>query len=190
MKKNNLISKNKITSFILLLILILISCKNSKKELQKNEILKQNIIKIEKDVEEVEEERVKLILKDSIGIKLDNNKISLNENKWNNLRYDKIEEFNKDFDCSILGEFKIKGEKIILIERSYIEESIHWVIITNSDNKIVDFIKSAYENSEGFSTIKSEIFFEKIIIKEWNIYSENKYKEDIYLMTEKGFVKK
>ena len=179
----------KIILNILLVFLLFISCKNTKKELHKNEILKQDKTKIDQIIEKEKEEKIELILKDSIGVKLKNNKTILNKAEWNNLGYEKIEKFNQDFNYSIIGKIKYKNGEITLIERDYIEESIHWVILTNMDNTI-NFIQSAYENSEGFSTIKSEIFFDKIIIKEWNIYSENEYKEEIYYLTKKRFVKK
>ena len=47
--------------------------------------------------------------------------------------------------------------KIVLLGREYVEENIIWVASYDSNNNLTDHLQVYYDNSEGFSTVLSEI---------------------------------
>lgn len=132
---------------------------------------------------------IKVPVTDSIGFSKKNNKIKIDKYNWDNFGFNKIETYNSDFEYSFLGQAKFNYFMILIIERQYTEKNIHWTCIVNKDYEIIDYIQSAYNNAEGFLKIESEIDHDKIIVKQWNEFSEIKSKEFRYSITNKGFIK-
>ena len=119
-----------------------------------------------------------------------NNMIQLPEEDWRLCQFDNLETFDSDFIYNVYGIIIINDIKILLIERKYREESNHWAVYINEDNKIFSHLNIAYKNSEGFLYIESEIDKDKIKIKETNDFDDKGYSETMYTVTKSGFVKK
>lgn len=129
-----------------------------------------------------EEILINIPIKDSIGIDFKTNKLNIDETSWKKLGLDKLEIYNSNFSFAFTGLVIINDIKLFFIERAYNEENIHWILVVNNENQIIDFLMTAYENSEGFLSIRSEIESDKIIIKEFNEYAEINPNETIYLI--------
>ena len=82
--------------------------------------------------------------------------------------------------------------KIILLGREYLEENIIWAACYDSNNNLTDHLRVYYDNSEGFSTVLSEINNNLITVfdqpDEGN--DESKQKPSLYSLNHEGkFVK-
>lgn len=129
---------------------------------------------------------INLPIVDSIGFKSNFDKIGINRANWEKFGFDTIEKpKDSEFNYSIIGQIKFRDFKIVILEREFVDENIHWICLINN-NKIIDFIQSAYDNSEGFLSVKSEIYKDKIKVKEWNYFDKKKFNEKIYSITENG----
>lgn len=129
-----------------------------------------------------------LKLIDSIGFETDNNIIELNLDKWNTMGLDSIELFNPEFKYSMINLFHHENYDCVTVLRIYSEENFHWTCILNKDEKLIDWITTAYDNSEGFLTIKSSLENDKLLVTEWNLYSNTKEHIKSYLITQNGFI--
>ena len=87
---------------------------------------------------------------------------------YNRLGLDSIETFQPDFEYRFLG--KHPKRNVFLLERYYVEESVHWLIIINK-NEVKEWKVTAYDNSEGFLYISSMIKVDGLTTYEHNIYS-------------------
>jgi hypothetical protein len=129
---------------------------------------------------------IELPFTDSIRVGSNSELNDIEINDWDNLGLDSLEKYNKDFKYFILGYWDYKNTRLLLIERAYIEENIHWLCIIN-ENKITDWLMTAYDNSEGFLNIYSHIDTDMLTIKTCNDFAENKQTIKYYQIQLKGF---
>lgn len=130
---------------------------------------------------------IELPFVDSIRIGLNSDLKDIEINVWADLGLDSLEEYNKNFEYSILGYWDYKDTRLLLIERAYIEENIHWLCLIN-ENKLTDWLMTAYDNSEGFLNIYSQIDTNMLKINTWNDFAENKQTIKDYQILLKGFL--
>ena len=127
---------------------------------------------------------------DKIDMQVSQNKIQISEADWIAYRLNKLEEYDTEFKYNVYGIVIINELKFLLIERKYREESNRWAIYISEDGKILSYLNIAYENSEGFLYIESEIDKSTIKIKETNQYADPVYSETLYSIDNSGFNKK
>jgi len=117
---------------------------------------------------------------DSISYTIPPGSFILNQEQWHSYGFEELETFNSDFEYAIRGKLSMIGERLVLISRTYSEESIHWLCIVDDSFKVRSSLQSAYDNSEGFLAIKSVINENEIQISEWNMYNEPNEKLTVY----------
>ena len=82
--------------------------------------------------------------------------------------------------------------KIILVGREYLEENIIWAACYDSNNNLTDHLRVYYDNSEGFSTVLSEVNNNLITVFDQpdEANDESKQKPSLYSLNHEGkFVK-
>ncbi len=130
-----------------------------------------------------------LSLIDSIGIENNYNKVELDSVSWNEMGLDSLESYNSSFNYYIINKSQREDFNIVIISRTYTEENIHWACIVTSEGKLIDWIRTAYDNSEGFMYMKSRFEAAKVRVFEWNLYTNPNESQKEFVMTKKGFVK-
>lgn len=131
---------------------------------------------------------LKITFNDSIGSELNNDATPIDVIEYYKLGFNLIENYSENFKYSFITLENYLNYKIIVLQRDYSEENIHWICILK-DNILLDKIKSFYDNSEGFINITSIISNAEIKINEWNMYSESQGSVHYYLMTNNGIEK-
>ena len=82
--------------------------------------------------------------------------------------------------------------KVILVGREYLEENIIWAACYDSNNNLTDHLRVYYDNSEGFSTVLSEVNNNLITVFDQpdEANDESKQKPSLYSLNHEGkFVK-
>ena len=126
---------------------------------------------------------------DSITIMEKSDIHRLTQDEWTKLNFDKIEDFKPEFEYSIIGQGSINNLILLHVERRFIEENYHWLCMMDQDYKLIDWIETAYDNSEGFLVKMTQIEREHLVITEWNDFENVKQKKIEYQITEHGFKK-
>ena len=124
---------------------------------------------------------------DTIGGKYAFHKVKLDSVKWKTMGLDSLETYKPYFDYSIIYKFEISSSKIYIIERISSDEDYHWACIINDDEKLLDWITTAYDNSEGFTFTTTRIKEDQLLVKEWNMYSKPKESVTIYSIVDSKF---
>lgn len=130
---------------------------------------------------------INLPFTDSIGKDYKTYKIKIDKSKWEGAGFDKLEAYNSAFNYYTIGLVKTGKIKLLLIERQYTEESVHWICMINEEGAILDWLQTAYDNSEGFLNIHSQIDKDTITVKTWNDFAEIKSSNQKYSITTAGF---
>ncbi len=126
---------------------------------------------------------------DTIGGKYAFNKVKLDSLKWKTMGLDSLETFKPYFDYSIICKFEISNSNIYIIERTSSDEDYHWACIINEDEQLLDWITTAYDNSEGFTFTTTRIKEDQLLVKEWNLYSNPEESITIYSIVDRKFKK-
>ena len=124
---------------------------------------------------------------DSIGSPFAFQKIKLNSEKWQAMGLDALETYQSYFDYSIINKFEILDSNIYIVERTSSNEECHWTCIINNDEKLLDWIITAYDNTEGFAFTSTSIQEDKLVVKKWNMYSKPKESITIYFIVDRKF---
>ena len=124
---------------------------------------------------------------DTIGSKYEFHKVKLDSLKWKTMGLDSLETYKPYFDYSIIYKFEISSSKIYIIERISSDEDYHWACIINDDEKLLDWITTAYDNSEGFTFTTTRIKEDQLLVKEWNMYSKPEESITIYSIVDSKF---
>lgn len=175
-----------------LLIIALLSCSQAKNETKDEVLIEQELTKEiavqenqSHEKNELKQDWLHYPYKDSIQSDCVGEPIQKDD--WENQHFNKIEQFNADFNYKIIGAFQVKENQLLLISRCYPEENIHWLVILEK-GKFKDKLMTAYDNAEGFSSIKSKIEEDNILVKEWNDFSDENYTEKKYSIIKARFV--
>lgn len=123
---------------------------------------------------------------DSIGMEIASGAILLDSAMWKKIGLDSIELFNPSFEYSIIHLSQKEVCQCVIIQRAYLEENIHWSCTLTKDGQLIDWITSAYDNSEGFLSIKTFFKSNIISVEEWNLYKFPQDSIRYYLITETG----
>lgn len=127
---------------------------------------------------------------DKIDMQINHDKFEITEADWILYKFNNLETYDSDFQYYVYGAITINGNKLLLIERNYREEKNHWAVYISDDRKIFSHLNIAYDNSEGFLYIESDISENMIKVKENNDFDEKGYSETVYIVTKTGFEKK
>lgn len=123
---------------------------------------------------------------DSIGVETSSGAILLDSVMWKKIGLDTIELFNPSFEYSIIHLSQKEVYQCVIIQRAYLEENIHWTCTLTKDGRLIDWKTSAYNNSEGFLSIKTFFKSDIISVEEWNLYKFPQDSLRYYLITESG----
>ncbi|WP_075342425.1 hypothetical protein [Tenacibaculum agarivorans] len=107
----------------------------------------------------------------------------LTKELWSKYGFFNIETFNPEFEYYISD----KTDDLKVIERVYEHENYIWLCFINQHHFYKDHAEVAYDNAEGFLTVRSEITDDTIIIKTWNDFSEIKSTIDTVRIVKKTF---
>lgn len=120
----------------------------------------------------------KLPYKDVIEVNQPKNALPINQKNWEAHDLQKLEDFNPDFKYFLKGYVIIGKQKVFIICRDYAEESINWMVLLNDDFLLADFIVTAYDNSEGAMSKKSDVLSNgNIVVHVSDIYADEVKKE-------------
>ena len=110
----------------------------------------------------------------------------LSEAEWNSLQFDKLEAYQPNFRYTLLGRIPFQKGTLLLVERSYTEENIHWLCWMDSRYQLSHWIQTAYDNAEGFLLKRAQISERQVVVTEWNDYAEISPSSTTYLLTPTG----
>lgn len=124
---------------------------------------------------------VALGIYDSVLIHTKREGIIMDSITWTNMGLDSIELFNHTFAYTL---FQVERDKYsyAIVKRESSDEEIHWSCTINSNNKLIDWITSGYDNSEGFLIINSSLTNNELEVIEQNIYSKPETSKKIYVI--------
>ncbi len=128
---------------------------------------------------------------DSIGKKYANRKV-LNKSDWLRKGFSLLERYKeKDGFSYYISEInKFNTSNVFLVQSIYLEESSHWLVLLDSKGKLLDFLNTAYDNSEGFLGVKAHFFEEEVVVETYNIYEKPEETTENYIISENRFLLK
>ena len=116
-----------------------------------------------------------------------NNNFQLDKSSWMKYGFDVLQAYYESSDYKVSGQLYTKENRLLLIERKYSEENSYWVCMIDKENKVIDWLETAYDNSEGFTSIQSVIYKDSVVVTEHNIYTKPEIIKKTYLITKYGF---
>ncbi len=128
--------------------------------------------------------------KDSIKINDTLKGFTIDEKSYNVYGFNEIEKYNKDFRYEILMIEQYQNLYYILIlRRFYPSEIIHWFLTLSKECKLIDFLEIAYQNAEGFYSVKSRIInHSEIKVRTWNDYKAKEVINSFFISKDGTFI--
>lgn len=181
---------------VVLVFLVVISCTNESNVVKKeeNSISKISEVSISEDnaiTLDLNKNILTLPIVDSINMDTVKEDCIFSEKDWLKMGLDKVEVYKEDASTHyhLIGKLSCQGQKLCLIGRALESENVHWLVLLNEKDEWMAHLQTAYTNAEGFLTNQAILTREEIIIKTWNDFSEEKYKEEKYRIKKDAFVK-
>ncbi len=125
---------------------------------------------------------------DTVGAVFEN-KRAIKKKEWNS-NYEMLEQYNKNFKYYTVESNKLSNFQTCFVIREYDSESIHWLLLLDEKQKVIDFLMTAYDNAEGFLEIKSDCYTDKITVNTYNSYEKPEEQMESYVPSSKGFLLK
>ncbi len=125
--------------------------------------------------------------KAAISDKVSASSFKLDKSSWLKHGFDILQEFYGDSEYTISRKYILGENKLLLIERDYESENNQWLCIVDSNNKIIDWLEVAYDNAEGFTATESTIYKDRVVVNEYNMYTNPELQTITYLITNDGF---
>lgn len=88
----------------------------------------------------------------------------------------------------ITGKYEINNLIVVFISDFSPYENVHFALLFDKSFNLVDKLEAtAYENDEGFHSVKTWIDYNILTINNYNIYNRPEYRTKKYSITNKGF---
>ncbi len=113
--------------------------------------------------------------------------IILDAATWAQNGLDSLELYNFAFQYELCGKMPNDYNHLLLFARNYPEESIHWLALFDLNWELMDWLQTAYDNSEGFWVVESLIQCDTVYITETTSFDIPQDSTTIHLITENGF---
>lgn len=125
---------------------------------------------------------------DAVSVVFENKRV-IKKKEWNG-KYKMLEAYNKNFKYYIVESNNLSEFQTCFVIREYDSESIHWLLLLDEKQKVIDFLITAYDNAEGFLEIKSDCYTDKITVNTYNSYEKPEEQMESYVPSSKGFLLK
>ncbi|MEM9650303.1 MAG: hypothetical protein AAF969_17635 [Bacteroidota bacterium] len=113
--------------------------------------------------------------------------IPLSGVEWSKLGFEEIEPFDSAFQYSIYGCLLKDDLRLVLVERTFAEENIHWACLMTENLKLLDHILIAYDNMEGFLRITSKVSGDRVVRTVINEYENPQTTIKMYTINSNRF---
>lgn len=173
----------------------IIACTNEPKVIENEEHTISNAPEVGiSEVNEIKLDLDKNVLQlpiiDSIDMDTIKEDCIFDKETWLSMGLDKVEAYKEDASTyHLISKVVFENQKMYLIGRAFNSENVHWLVLLNEKNKLITHLQTAYNNAEGFLTMQTVISKQEVVVKTWNDFSEEKYKEEKYRIKKDALVK-